>query len=183
MEKRQITYAVAILGAFAVFLFYAFFPLEWGLMDDTEYVFAIRRHLAENGWIAAVLARISEHMDLDLRAGILRPSFWWYTALAYQLPVRLAYFSRFIEYLTILLVGLFLIRAGLKATSVRVRSFYVAFSLAALLAIRSLYDGVALFSLQEFTGLFFLMIGYWIYGRENKVQISLPRLGIVLFLC
>lgn len=182
MAKKHFKTITAVILAASALLFYAFFPLEWGLMDDTEYVFAIRKHLNEELWLRAVLARITEHMNLDLQAGILRPSFWWYTALAYQLPVRIAYLTRFIEYFSILFIGFSLIQSNLVGAPYNKKIIFGALSVTALLSIRSLYDGIALFSLQEFTGLFFLMLGYWTYGLSTDQKISSLRLLAAIIL-
>lgn len=170
-----------LLALAAVVLFYAFFPLDWGLMDDSEYVLAIRHHLA-NGWLTGTFSRMMEHAELDLRTGIFRPSFWWYTALAYQLPMRLAYVSRFLEYLAVIGSALFLLRSAFQKYSPEIRASLVFVSLFALISIRALYDGVAFFSLQEFSGLFFVSLAYALYGAEIRERVGWVRLFIVFLL-
>ncbi len=168
--------AIALVGSF-----YLFFPLDWGLMDDSEYVLGIQNHL-KLGWLQGTWNRISEHASIDLRTGIFRPSFWWYTALAYQLPVRIAYFSRFLEYFIIIACGLIMIRSAVKHYLQDSQNVLIATSVCSILAIRSLYEGIAFFSLQEFTGLFFVVLGFFVYSRENAKQLGAARFVLVLFL-
>jgi hypothetical protein len=180
-RKPNATVLLLLFLAACVVAFYLWFPLDWGLMDDSEYVLGIRKHL-EAGWLEGTKNRILEHASIDLRTGIFRPSFWWYTALAYQLPVRLAYFSRFLEYLVIVLSAYSLFALGFKKYSSAVQRAAVLVSLAAVFSIRSLYEGIALFSLQEFTGLFFVALGYWIYANERSERISLKNTLLVFLL-
>lgn len=151
-------------------------------MDDSEYVLAIEKHLRQ-GWAQGTWSRLIEHAQVDLRTGIFRPSFWWYTALAYQLPVRLAYFSRFLEYALIFFCTYQLLKLAFQKYTNGARSTLLFASLTAVLSIRSLYEGIAFFSLQEFTGLFFITLAYFFYASEWKEKISLSRLvGVVVLL-
>lgn len=167
--------------AFVVVAFYFWFPLDWGLMDDSEYVIGIQKHL-QAGWLQGTWNRILEHAAVDLRTGIFRPSFWWYTALAYQLPVRVAYFSRFVEYALLIFSAAVILKMSYQKYRPEVARLLLLMSLFAIFSIRSLYEGIAFFSLQEFTGLFFVMLGYFVYAMEKNDQLGIIRLLLVFFL-
>lgn len=172
---------VAALLTFSLGLYLAM-PLEWGLMDDSEYVGRIHELVASHGFVSGVAARVAEHAAIDYGfAGVLRPSFWAYTALVYLLPVELAYFLRWLLLcgMAFFIFRIFRVNRSLPATWTTLGA------MATLLSVRSLHDGLALVSLQEFTGLFFCLAGFSLLiapisvtKRATAVALFLIALGV-----
>ncbi|MCO5144096.1 MAG: hypothetical protein M9962_13480 [Oligoflexia bacterium] len=175
----RIAFILIFIFALVASIFLLYLPLEWGLMDDSEYVNSIHFFFDRYSWFEAMRLRVLEHSTVDFKAGIMRPSFWLYTATIYQLPVTLAYFVRLFFYLVILILGVSFLRSS---STKQVSGLFYLFAVFCFFSIRSLYDGIALISLQEFSGLFFIIIGYAIYFFPENEKVSTTRLFISILL-
>lgn len=148
-------------------------------MDDTEYVLAIQGFIQKYGFLHGIWERFLQHMHHDFYTGILRPSFWVHTATIYLLPPNWAYTARFVQFLLVqfFVADAFLRMAGktlLRPSFLnRAEKISVVFLLSGLLSVRAIYDGVAMVSLQEFSGIFFLAIALWFLSFRGLEALAL----------
>ncbi len=157
--------------------FYALYPWEWGILDDTPFLRQVRGLVQQYGLFEGVLRKIQQFAHEDRNYGILRPLFWIYTAIIYLWPAKLAYFIRFVMFLVIILCPLFLNKKHSNPTTLS--TFFLALCILSNVA---LYNGLFVISLQEYLGLLFVSIGTVLMFKQNRFIPQNFLCGICFFL-
>jgi len=156
---------LAVCGTLAVLIVvWIRIPWQWSPVDDAGQVTTMNAMVSSDGYLGAILDRVSQLARGDLTFGVFRPLAWVYPPMLYVLPLLPAHLVRLVMVFIIVLGPLVYFR---RRGSSPVLLLAILFLL--LIAAGSTYQGLILLSVQEVGGLLFISLGLMLPNRLARL--------------
>jgi hypothetical protein len=148
--------AGGVLACLAICVAWTLLPWQWSLIDDPGL-----RISALDAWdhgLGGLWSHFTDQWTADRSWGLFRPGYWAYLVLFYLLPVGAAHGMRLALLLVVLIIPPLAVRRRVgRATDANAIALWVGL---ALIANRSIFNGLSWLSVQELPGAALVACGF-----------------------